>query len=54
MGNNEEAIAGTKPRRLIIDEIGKGNFLRGLQAAIPGFHLLDGAVVLYLQVQVVI
>lgn len=36
-GNNEEAIAGTKPRRLIIDEIGKGNFLRGLQAAIPGF-----------------
>jgi hypothetical protein len=36
-GNNEEAIAGTKPRRLIIDEIGKGSFLRGLQAAIPGF-----------------
>ena len=36
-GNNEEAIAGTKPRRLIIDEIGKGNFLRGLQAATPGF-----------------
>jgi hypothetical protein len=36
-GNNEEAIAGTKPRRLIIDEIGKGAFLRGLQAAIPGF-----------------
>ena len=36
-GNNEEAIAGTKPRMLIIDEIGKGNFLRGLQAAIPGF-----------------
>jgi hypothetical protein len=36
-GNNEEAIAGTKPRKLIIDEIGKGNFLRGLQAAIPGF-----------------
>ena len=34
-GNNEEAIAGTKPRRLIIDEIGKGNFLRGLQAATP-------------------
>jgi hypothetical protein len=37
-GNNEEAIAGTKPRRLIIDEIGKGSFLRGLQAAIPGFQ----------------
>lgn len=36
-GNNEEAIAGTKPRKLIIDEIGKGSFLRGLQAAIPGF-----------------
>ena len=36
-GSNEEAIAGTKPRRLIIDEIGKGNFLRGLQSAIPGF-----------------
>lgn len=36
-GNNEEAIAGTKPRKLIIDEIGKGAFLRGLQAAIPGF-----------------
>jgi hypothetical protein len=35
--NNEDAIAGTKPRKLIIDEIGKGNFLRGLQAAIPGF-----------------
>ena len=36
-GNNEEAIAGTKPRRLMIDEIGKGNFLRGFQAAVPGF-----------------
>jgi hypothetical protein len=36
-GNNEEAIAGTKPRKLIIDEIGKGNYLRALQAAIPGF-----------------
>ena len=36
-GNNEEAIASTKPRRLIIDEIGKGNFLRGFQAAVPGF-----------------
>jgi hypothetical protein len=36
-GNNEEAIAGTKPRKLIIDEIGKGSFLRGLQAAVPGF-----------------
>ncbi len=36
-GNNEEAIAGTKPRKLLIDEIGKGSFLRGLQAAEPGF-----------------
>lgn len=36
-GNNEEAIAGTKPRKLIIDEIGKGSFLRGFQAATPGF-----------------
>ena len=36
-GNNEEAIAGSKPRKLIIDEIGKGSFLRGLQAAVPGF-----------------
>lgn len=36
-GNNEEAIAGTKPRKLIIDEVGKGSFFRGLQAAIPGF-----------------
>lgn len=36
-GNNEEAIAGTKPRRLIVDEIGKGSFLRGFQAAVPGF-----------------
>jgi hypothetical protein len=36
-GVNEEAIAGTKPRKLIIDEGGKGSFLRALQAAIPGF-----------------
>lgn len=36
-GNNEEAIAGTKPRKLIIDEIGKGSFLKGLAAAEPGF-----------------
>ena len=36
-GHNEEAIAGTKPRKLIIDEIGKGSFLRALSAAIPGF-----------------
>lgn len=36
-GNNEEAIAGTKPRKLIIDEGAKGRFIRALQAAIPGF-----------------
>lgn len=36
-GNNQEAIAGTKPRRLVIDEAGKGNMLKALQAAIPGF-----------------
>lgn len=36
-GNNQEAIAGTKPRKLIIDEGGKGSFLKALQAAIPGF-----------------
>jgi len=36
-GNNQEAIAGTKPRKLIIDEGGKGGFLKALQAAIPGF-----------------
>jgi hypothetical protein len=36
-GANEEAIAGTKPRKLIIDEIGKGSFLRAFQAATPGF-----------------
>ena len=36
-GVNEEAIAGTKPRKLIIDEFGKGSGLRALQAAIPGF-----------------
>lgn len=41
-GNNEEAIAGTKPRRLVIDEGGKGDFLKALQAAIPGFTTPDG------------
>jgi len=35
-GVNEEAIAGTNPSRIIIDEIGKGNFLKALTAAIPG------------------
>lgn len=36
-GNNEEAIAGTKPRKLIIDEGAKGAFLKALSAAKPGF-----------------
>ncbi|HPR92272.1 MAG TPA: hypothetical protein PLR64_03410, partial [Candidatus Dojkabacteria bacterium] len=36
-GNNEEAIAGTKPRKLIIDEGAKGPYLKALMAAIPGF-----------------
>lgn len=35
-GNNEEAIAGTNPKRLIIDEVAKGDFLAALAAAIPG------------------
>jgi len=41
-GANEEAIAGTKPRKLIIDEIGKGSFMRGFQAATPGFTTAFG------------
>ena len=41
-GSNEEAIAGTKPRKLIIDEIGKGSFLRAFQAATPGFTTAFG------------
>lgn len=41
-GNNEEAIAGTKPKRLVIDEGGKNNFGKCLQAAIPGFTTPDG------------
>ena len=41
-GNNEEVIAGTKPKKLIIDEGGKGPFLAGLQAARPGFTTAFG------------
>ena len=41
-GNNEEAAAGTKPRKFIIDEGGKGSFLKALQAAIPGFTTAYG------------
>lgn len=36
-GNNEEAIAGTKPRKLIWDEIGKSGMKKAFQAALPGF-----------------
>lgn len=36
-GNNEEAIAGTKPRRLVIDEAGKNDWLDSYMAAAPGF-----------------
>lgn len=36
-GNNKEAIAGTKPRKLIWDEIGKSSMKEAFQAAIPGF-----------------
>lgn len=35
-GNNEEAIAGTNPKRLVIDEVAKGDFIRALAAAKPG------------------
>lgn len=41
-GNNQEAIAGTKLRKLLIDEAGKNSFLAGLQAAEPGFTTLFG------------
>ena len=36
-GENTEALAGMSPFRLILDEIGKGDFLDCLSAAIPGF-----------------
>lgn len=41
-GNNEEAIAGTKPRRLVIDEAAKNPFLDAYQAAKPGFTTSEG------------
>lgn len=34
-GNNTEAIAGTTPKSLVIDEVGKYNFLEALTAAMP-------------------
>jgi len=36
-GRNTEAIAGTTPKTLVIDEIGKANFLEAFAAAKPGF-----------------
>ena len=36
-GSNEEAIAGSKPRKLIFDEFAKGDGLKALLAAEPGF-----------------
>lgn len=36
-GNKEETIAGTKPKRLVIEEGAKGRFLKGLISAKPGF-----------------
>ena len=36
-GKNTEAIAGTTPKTLIIDEVGKGPFLEAFEAAKPGF-----------------
>lgn len=42
-GNKEETIAGTKPKRLVIEEAAKGNFLKGLIAAKPGFTTRFGS-----------
>lgn len=36
-GKNTEAIAGTTPKTLVIDEVGKYSWLEGFAAAIPGF-----------------
>lgn len=36
-GRKTEAIAGTTPKTLVIDEIGKANFLEAFAAAKPGF-----------------
>lgn len=41
-GNNEEAIAGTKPRRLVVDEAAKNPWLDAYQAAVPGFTTSTG------------
>ena len=36
-GKNSEALAGLSPFSMVIDEIGKGNWLAAFSAAIPGF-----------------
>lgn len=36
-GKNTEAIAGTSPKTMVIDEIGKHNWLEAFEAAKPGF-----------------
>lgn len=36
-GKNTEAIAGTTPKTLVIDEVGKSSFLEAFEAAKPGF-----------------
>jgi hypothetical protein len=36
-GKNTEAIAGTTPKTLVIDEVGKHNWLEAFAAAVPGF-----------------
>jgi hypothetical protein len=41
-GNNTEALAGITPFTLLIDEIGKGNILECLSAAIPSFETEGG------------
>jgi hypothetical protein len=36
-GKNTEAIAGTTPKTMVIDEVGKHNWLEAFEAAKPGF-----------------
>jgi hypothetical protein len=41
-GNNEEALAGLTPSAGVIDEGGKGNFLKALLAGLPGLTTPNG------------
>ena len=41
-GTKQERIAGTKPRKLLVDEAGKGWYLKGLAASLPGFTTATG------------